>query len=206
MSGQEERSQNGLDEAWIRQAEEIELESNDRGALRAWIGESLPPIELPSVPGSTVNLAAIADLSPLILCMYSDLGGVRAKRWGDYTEELEQAGYCIFALSSETSTRQREWASSAELPYPVVSDREFQLARLLGLPTLEIGAGIRVYKNLTLVTHGVISRVFYPLENPKNDAASVTSWVRRAHAPTPGARASPVTWSRADAREPRIVG
>jgi Redoxin len=65
------------------------------------------------------------------------------------------------------------------LPYPLLSDVDLQLARLMKLPTFEV-AGMRLYRRLTFVAReGRIEKVFYPVFPPDRNASQVLAWLGR---------------------------
>jgi peroxiredoxin len=63
------------------------------------------------------------------------------------------------------------------LPFPLLSDPEFQLAEALRLPTFEVERR-RLYKRLTIViSNSRIEHVFYPVFPPDTHADEVASWL-----------------------------
>ncbi len=65
------------------------------------------------------------------------------------------------------------------LPYEMLSDREFRLTDALRLPTFEF-EGVRLIKRLALVAEkGRIVKVFYPVFPPDKNAETVLAWLKR---------------------------
>ena len=56
---------------------------------------------------------------------------------------------------------------------PFESDRDFQLAEVLHLPTFQAGGRTFLTRMAMVVERGLIEKVFYPLEVPADNAASI---------------------------------
>lgn len=97
----------------------------------------------------------------------------------DHYAELQQAGVsAVYGLSSQSTEYQSELAGRLELPFTILSDRDFTLARALDLPTFHTSEGERLYKRLTLVVEDdQIEHVFYPIFPPDRHAAEVLAWL-----------------------------
>jgi peroxiredoxin len=64
------------------------------------------------------------------------------------------------------------------LPFDLISDAELAFARALRLPTFRVET-VELVKRLTLVVRdGVVTKVFYPVFPPGQNAAQVLAWIR----------------------------
>jgi peroxiredoxin len=168
----------------------------DDGACDHLVGLAIPGVLLPSTQGD-VNLAELA--AALVLYVYPRTGkpgveplpgwdatpgarGCTPQSCGfrDHAADLAALGARVVGLSAQPLEDQREFATRERISYPVVSDEELVLAKLLRLPTFEI-AGLTLYKRLALITcAGVIDKVFYPVFPPDRNAADVLAWLSAA--------------------------
>lgn len=90
---------------------------------------------------------------------------------------FESSAAALFGLSSESTARQREHAGALALPYPLLSDPDFQLETKLGLPTFEF-EGVRYFKRLTLVVaEGSVEAALYPVFPPDQAAVQALRWL-----------------------------
>jgi peroxiredoxin len=96
----------------------------------------------------------------------------------DHHQDLLAAGAArVLGLSAQSLTDQAEAAERLRLPYPLVSDPELRLARLLELPTFTVD-GMRLYRRLTLVVRdGVVDHAFHPVFPPDAHAGEVLEWL-----------------------------
>jgi peroxiredoxin len=96
----------------------------------------------------------------------------------DHAADLAAMGAIVVGVSTQSTGYQREAAQRLQLPFPLLSDADLQLARALRLPTFEAG-GLTLLKRITMVVKdGLIERVFYPVFPPDSHAAEVLDWVR----------------------------
>ena len=87
----------------------------------------------------------------------------------------------VYGLSTQPTTYQQELVERLGLPFALVSDAEFALARALALPTFETG-GVTYLKRLTLgLEDGRIDRVYYPVTLPAAHAREVCAWLGMIH-------------------------
>ena len=99
----------------------------------------------------------------------------------DSAQQLADLGATIFGLSAQSIDEQREFAHREHIPYPLLNDSEFRLAAELGLPTFEDEDGSRYYRRLTFIAQaGRVTKVFYPVFPPQDNAADVIAWLRSA--------------------------
>jgi peroxiredoxin len=171
----------------------------DDGAARHLPGKSIPSIHLVATDGSKVDLAALSGIT--IVYTYPMTGqpglplpdgwdmipGARgctpqSCSFRDHFAELKSLGIeNVFGLSSQTTAYQREAATRLNLPFALLSDRNFTFTKALQLPTFEIG-GMRLLKRLTMVlSNGRIQHVFYPVFPPDRNALDVVEWLRSRH-------------------------
>jgi peroxiredoxin len=95
----------------------------------------------------------------------------------DLYGELTALGVQVFGLSTQTPEYQSEAAQRLHLPFPLLSDAQYQLCHALQLPLFEV-AGMRLLKRLTLVIRDRrVEHVFYPVFPPDRHAQEVLSWL-----------------------------
>ena len=74
---------------------------------------------------------------------------------------------------------QKEMADRLHLPFPVVSDANYEFQKALNMPTFLAG-GMTLLKRVTLIANnGVIEAVHYPIFPSDSDAAWVVDYVKR---------------------------
>lgn len=167
----------------------------DDGMAERLIGLSVAPILLPSTSGDLVDLSALAGRT-VVYCYprtgrpdedppqgWDLIPGARgctlqSCAFRDHHSELEALGVRVFGLSTQSSGYQREAADRLHLPFPLLSDAEFQFAAAMQLPTFEVHS-MRLLKRLTLVIRdGVVEHTFYPVFPPDQNAQEVIDWLR----------------------------
>lgn len=180
----------------------------DDGAARHLLGKVLPSVELPSTRGDAVRLSDPANGLVVVYC-YPRTGRPNAEAPGgtanwnaipgtrgctpqscayrDSHAELMDLGAVIYGLSTQATDYQREAAQRLHLPFPLLSDADYEFSDSLGLPQFEV-AGMRLLKRTTLVVkEGRIIHYFYPVFPPDQDARNVIEWIRgQAHSDTVG--------------------
>ena len=167
----------------------------DDGATGHLPGRMLPQLTLESTRGP-VSLRQLS-LERLVLYIYprtgrpetpsppgwDDIPGARgctpqSCAFRDHAAELEALGATVAGLSAQPLEEQTEFAERNHIPYPVIADPELKLGAALGLPTFEV-EGMTLYKRVTLVVEAcAISKVFYPVFPPDQNAAEVVAWLR----------------------------
>jgi peroxiredoxin len=81
-------------------------------------------------------------------------------------------------LSVQSTEYQKEMADRLHLPFPVVSDANYQFQKALNMPTFE-AAGMTLLKRVTLiVNNGVIEAVHYPIFPSDSDPAWVMDYLK----------------------------
>lgn len=167
----------------------------DDGACDHLTGLQLPAVNLLSTSGQVVDLSAEAgiivayfypmtgrpDSPPMI--GWNEIPGARgctpqSCAFRDHHSELLALGAKVYGVSSQSHEDQQEAAQRLHLPFDLLSDNGFELANALKLPTFEYNS-IRLIKRLTLIIeNGVISKVFYPVFPPNENAAEVIAWLQ----------------------------
>lgn len=173
----------------------------DDGACDHLVGLPLPAVALPSTQGGRVALDALPTGRSVIFCYpmtgqpgvdlpdgWDDIPGARgctpqqcALR--DRHAELADLGVAVYAVSTQASSYQREMAERLHLPYPVLSDSDYELTTALRLPIFRAAPyaadGPRLIRRLTMVVRdGIVEHVFYPVFPPDRSAEPVIDWLR----------------------------
>lgn len=170
----------------------------DDGAADHLPGTPVPALELPTSDG---GIGRLDELGPgrTVVYLYPLTGrpgvdlpegwdaipGARgcsteACDFRDHFAELRDAGADrVFGMSSQGAAYQAEVVDRLRLPFPMISDESFALARALDLPTFAAAGHDRLYARLTLVLRdGVIEHAFYPVFPPNEHAQQVLAWLR----------------------------
>ncbi len=167
----------------------------DDGLTAHLEGMHLPDVALVSTSGGIVNLTAIQHR--LVIYVYPLTGrpglalpegwdaipGARgctpqACDFSNHYLELQQLNATVFGLSSQTTDYQLELKNRLHLPFDLLSDATLQLRDALQLPVFQAD-GRLLYKRLTLIAeHNVISKVFYPVFPPNQNARHVLDWLK----------------------------
>lgn len=97
----------------------------------------------------------------------------------DHYQELQALGAEVMGLSVQTTDYQQEMVDRLHLPFPVVSDANYEFQKALDMPTF-IAAGMTLLKRVTLIAnHGVIEAVHYPIFPSDSDAAWVVDYLKK---------------------------
>jgi peroxiredoxin len=169
----------------------------DDGAADHLPNAGIPSLVLPATVGPPVDLSDGARRT-LVVYVYPKTGvpgqalpagwdripGARGCTpqgcaFRDSAHELASLGATVFGLSAQSLDEQREFTEREHIPYPLLNDSEFRLASDLGLPTFEDEDGNRYYRRLTFIAQGGrVTKVFYPVFPPQDNAADVIAWLR----------------------------
>jgi peroxiredoxin len=178
----------------------------DDGAADGLLGRSIPALALASTLGGTVDLAAAAR-KRAVFFLYPRTGvpgrppprfadgtawdlvpGLRgctpqACGFRDLLAEFRALEVEVYAISTQTSAYQREFAERMHIPFPILSDSSLALTRALALPSLEVpgqpGGPSTILKRMAwFCDRGTIRRVWYPVFPPDENAARVLAWLR----------------------------
>ena len=167
----------------------------DDGAADHLRGLMLPQISLQSTQGKDIAIGGIAG-RVVIYCypMTGQLGVALPDGWDeipgargctpqtcafrDHYQELQAFGAEVIGLSVQSTAYQREMAESLHLPFPVVSDINYQFQKALNLPTF-VAAGVTLLKRVTLIANaGMIESVHYPIFPSNSDAEWVINYLK----------------------------
>jgi peroxiredoxin len=167
----------------------------DDGAARHLAGMKLPDLALAATSGPVVNLSKLTGRTVLYIYPRTGVPGVDAPPgWDqipgargctpqscgfrDHFAELKALGVAqIYGLSTQGTDYQREAAERLHLPFPILSDTDLDLARILRLPTFTT-SGMTLLKRMALVIDGgVIVKTFYPVFPPDKNADEVIAWL-----------------------------
>jgi peroxiredoxin len=162
----------------------------DDGAADHLRGLKLPKVSLQSTQGNLINIGDISG-QVVIYCYpmtgqpgvplpegWDEIPGARGCTpqtcaFRDHYEELQTLGAEVIGLSVQSTEYQREMAERLHLPFPIVSDIDYQFQKSLNLPTF-VNAGMTLLKRVTLIADtGVIEAVHYPIFPSDSD----TEWV-----------------------------
>ena len=168
----------------------------DDGSTNHLKGLRLPNVSLKAIHGTTVNFGTI--FSRLVIYCYPMTGqpnvalpdgwdqipGARgctpqSCSFRDHYQELQALGAEVVGLSVQTTEYQKEMVDRLHLPFPVVSDSDYQFQKALNMPTF-IAAGMTLLKRVTLIAnHGVIEAVHYPIFPSDSDPGWVIDHLKR---------------------------
>ena len=167
----------------------------DDGACRHLTGMTLPAVGLPSTRGRAVDLSTLRGTTVIYVyprtgrpdqempAGWNEIPGARgctpqSCAFRDHHDELKRAGAAeVFGLSTQDTAYQREAVERLHLPFELLSDGKFELARALRLPIFQV-EGMTLIKRLTLIARdGAITKVFYPVFPPDRNAGDVLDWL-----------------------------
>ena len=169
----------------------------DDGACDHLLGTAVPSIPLVATSGAVVNLATLAG--PVVIYFYPMIGrpnGPPLVGWNeipgargctpqscafrDQHSTLHRLAAKVFGVSAQPLEDQKEAKDRLHLPFELLNDSEFGLAKALRLPTFEY-AGATLIKRVTLITiDGTIRKLFYPVFPPDKNAGEVIAWLERS--------------------------
>jgi peroxiredoxin len=174
----------------------------DDGAAQHLLGMTLPDVSLDATSGARISLASLAGRTvlfgyprtgvpdrPLPTPDWDMIPGARgctpqSCAFRDLHAELLAAGAAqVFGLSTQDTEYQSEAVRRLHLPFPLLSDGQFALARALRLPTMHI-AGAELLKRIAMIIDdGCITQVWYPVFPPDRNAHEVLGWLHTNRAP-----------------------
>jgi len=167
----------------------------DDGSTKHLMGMRLPALSLRSTSGENIALDEIKG--KLVIYCYPMTGqpnvalpdgwdqipGARgctpqSCAFRDHYQELQELGAQVIGLSVQSTEYQKEMADRLHLPFPVVSDADYQFQQALNMPTF-IAAGMTLLKRVTLIANdGVIVGVHYPIFPSDSDAPWVVDFLK----------------------------
>jgi peroxiredoxin len=168
----------------------------DDGMARHLPGARIPDLDLFSTEGKWRNLKEIAD-GAVVLYVFPKMGRPDEKdppgwdetpgargctqqscAFRDHRTQFLDFGYAVMGLSAQPSEDQKAAVERLHLAFPLLADPDGLLADALNMPTFEI-AGMTLYKRLTLIIRaGHITKAFYPVFPPDENAEEVLEWIR----------------------------
>ena len=169
----------------------------DDGAADHLPGTRLPAIALPATNGEQVDLSSLPGRS--VIYAYPMTGrpdvplpdgwdlipGARgctpqSCAFRDHAADIASLGVAgLFGLSTQTTQYQQEAAGRLHLPFPLLSDADRLLSKALSLPVFEVEQVVLLKRLTLIVDDGVISKVFYPVFPPDQNADVVLDWLRQ---------------------------
>ncbi len=166
----------------------------DDGAADHLPGRRLPPVPLASTDGGQVDLSELPGTT-VVYCYpmtgrpnrelppgWDEIPGARgctpqSCSFRDHHEALGELGARVFGLSTQGTAYQQEASERLYLPFNLLSDEDLVLTTGIGLPTFE-AEGAMLTKRLTMIVDdGRISKVFYPVFPPNENAEKVVEWL-----------------------------
>ena len=168
----------------------------DDGLADHLIGMKLPSLNLLATNGTKIDLSQVEGC--LVLYCYPRSGtpntslpegwdqipGARgctpqSCAYRDHYQEIKVLGAEVFGLSTQATAYQKEMVGRLHLPFPVLSDEQFEFQRALNLPTFKV-AGMTLLKRLTMIIRdGEIEAVHYPVFPSDSDPAWVMERLQR---------------------------
>jgi peroxiredoxin len=102
----------------------------------------------------------------------------------DLAADFRALGVDVYALSTQTTEYQREFAERMHIPFPILSDAALALTHALDLPRIEMpvpsgGPSTLVKRMAWYCDRARIEHVWYPVFPPDRNAAEVLDWLRR---------------------------
>lgn len=168
----------------------------DDGAAAHLIGMSVPNVTLMGTNGKKIDLSAAKNW--LVIYCYPMTGqpnvalpegwdqipGARgctpqSCSFRDHYQELQDLGAEVIGLSVQSTEYQQEMVNRLHLPFPVVSDVNYQFQTALKLPTF-MASGMTLLKRVTFIAHdGIIKAVHYPIFPSDSDPAWVINYLKQ---------------------------
>jgi peroxiredoxin len=178
----------------------------DDGGAAHLLGAAIPSLALPSTFGGSLNLAEITR-DPAVLFFYPRTGvpGRAPPRLADGTEwdlvpgmrgctpqscgyrdlraDFRALGVSVYAVSTQTTEYQREFAERMQIPYPLLSDAALALTRGMRLPSIDMpveagGPPTLIRRMAWYCRRARIEHLWYPVFPPNENAAIVLAWLR----------------------------
>jgi peroxiredoxin len=172
--------------------------ADDGAARHLKRGRRMPEIALPTTGGGRVDFSA-QDGRTIVYCYpwtgrpgmpnppnWDDIPGAHGSTpetegFRNLHDGFRQVGARVYGMSTQATDYQRELVDRLKVPFEVVSDADFALAKALALPTFETG-GVTYLKRLTLCLNGGrIERVYYPIADPAAHAREVCAYLGMIH-------------------------
>ncbi len=167
----------------------------DDGLANHLMGTVFPGITLQSTGGNLVNTKEFKKGLTVIYCYpltgrpdqelpkgWNEIPGARgctpqALTFKESYDDFKKKNIKLFGLSTQTTEYQKEMVERLGLPFPILSDSDFKLTKLLNLPTLEVEGKILLKRLTIVIQDGIIIKVFYPVFPPNINAEEVLNWL-----------------------------
>lgn len=167
----------------------------DEGSASHLEGAGVPDIALEGTDGNSISLAKLGGRTVLYIYPMTGQPGValpegwdqipgargctpQSCAFRDHHGELIAAGAArVFGMSTQSSEYQREAAERLHLPFPLLSDEHLALTSALRLPTLHVRGMTLLQRMALILDDGVITKCFYPVFPPDQNAAVVLAWL-----------------------------
>jgi len=159
-------------------------------------GMQIPSIALDSVSGESIDLGTLAgktvvffypmhghpDAPPMI--GWNEIPGARgctpqACSFRDNYARLEELSVNVFGVSSQPLDQQKDASARLHLPYALLNDSQFRLAKAMQLPTFQYEAATFIKRITIICEDGVIRKTFYPVFPPDKNIDEVIAWLKR---------------------------
>jgi peroxiredoxin len=170
-----------------------EPETAEARRAHALTGTKLPPLMLPATDGAQRDPVAKSTWT-VLYCFpgspsvepglgpgWDEVPGaagctLESRTFRDRVREFEAVDAAVHGVSTQSVDRLVEFAANEDIPFPLLSDQQLDLAAALRLPTFR-AAGADRLKRLTLVVDAArtVRGVLYPIVDP---AASVDDALR----------------------------
>ena len=168
----------------------------DDGAADHLTGMALPPLTLIATDGAVVDLSALPGRTVVFAFPKTGQPGTEMPDGWDmipgargctpqscafrdlYTDLLELGVAAVFGLSVQDTDYQREAATRLHLPFSLLSDAGLALTKALKLPTLDVDGATLQKRMAMVIDNGQITKVFYPVFPPDQNAADVINWLK----------------------------
>ena len=170
-------------------------EPQDDGAADHLKGLRLPSIALNSTQGQRVDVGQYPGWLVIYCYPMTGLPGVplppnwdqipgargctpQSCSFRDHYQELQTLGVEVLGLSVQTMEYQKEMADRLHLPFPVVSDVNYEFQKALNMPTFLVEEMTLLKRVTLIVNHGLIEAVHYPIFPSDSDAIWVIDYLK----------------------------
>lgn len=97
----------------------------------------------------------------------------------DILHQLRELDTQVFGLSTQTTDYQKEMVERLGVTFEVLSDADLRLTKALRLPTFSLEGQTYLRRLTTVLAHGRIDHVFYPIDHPAEHPKEVLGWLRK---------------------------
>lgn len=170
----------------------------DARRLHALVGARLPQVDLPG--GDLIDPAAAVT----VLFTYPATGApsplpdgwdrlpgavgctLENRLFRDRFAEFTAAGRTVRGVSTQRPDEQRTFAAIEQIPFPLLSDVDLQLAAAARLPTFRAGGTVRLKRAVLLMAP---DRQVFAVRYPVDDIRDAVDWALRTEPSAPAAAA-----------------